>query len=63
MQLLCILLCKSMIHTRKIQSDTFIFYTIHVQCSDYMFWLINWPRNVVSTLYTYSVKSLVIKEE
>jgi hypothetical protein len=63
MQLLCILLRKSMIYTRKIQLDTSTFYTIHVQCSDYMFWLIRWPRNVVSTLHTDSVKLLVIKEE
>jgi len=60
MQLLSILLCKSMIYTGKIQLDKSIVYTIHIQCSDYMFWLIGWPRNVVSTLYMYSVKLLVI---
>jgi len=63
MQMLCILLCKSMIYTRKIQLDISIFYTIHVKCSDYTFWLIRWPSNVVSTLHMYSVKLLVIKEE
>jgi hypothetical protein len=57
------LLCKSMICTRTIQLDISIFYTIHVQCSDYMFWLIIWPSNVVSPLHMYSVKLLVIKEE